>query len=242
MDREEVIDELLSHNFNFTGENLRGADLSFMHFLPRTIFNKARLPDAQLIGANLAGVDLREAHLEVACLIEADLREADLREAHLNGADIRGANFSGADLRGASLKGVENSKTADFTDAIYDERTILPDGTSYNPSVWERVRYQIPFGGLLSPAPSPGRLAPRPIATSPWKVVAFWRGLALMLLVALILSVVFSFRPSEETLVCNKSLDDPCTEFDTCEAYASYLVKCDTSRDTVCRRCPEWGQ
>jgi uncharacterized protein YjbI with pentapeptide repeats len=49
------------------------------------------------------------------------LADADLNRADLRGADICGANLTGANLAQAKLEG-----------AIFDEKTVFPDG--FNPS------------------------------------------------------------------------------------------------------------
>jgi uncharacterized protein YjbI with pentapeptide repeats len=61
---------------------------------------------------NLRGLDLKRLDLS-----KADLSEANLHEAFLNEADLSDANLSKANLGGADLSG-----------AIYNKRTIWPDG------------------------------------------------------------------------------------------------------------------
>jgi len=75
------------------------------------------LKDKQFVGANLRGANLASAYLRGAWFVNADLQGADL-----SGANLMGTIFTGADLTGARLDG-----------ATYDEKTVLPDGTSWSP-------------------------------------------------------------------------------------------------------------
>lgn len=71
------------------------------------------------------GYGLRYVVQRNADFCHANLKGADLRES-----DFRGANFSYADLSGARL---DKSKLtgANFSHTIMDERTTLPDGTTW---------------------------------------------------------------------------------------------------------------
>jgi hypothetical protein len=71
------------------------------------------LKDTPLIDANLANANLESAYLRGVIFTNAILTGADLR-----GANLRGAIFTGADLAGAQLDA-----------AVYDEKTVLPDGS-----------------------------------------------------------------------------------------------------------------
>lgn len=135
------------------GAQLERHDLSDS-VLPEVDFYKANLSQcdfsrAQLRGANFTCVDLRGANL----------KQADLKNAYLWGADLRGANLWGADLRGAFLDkrdyaraahgiaAAQNSGTLDIqaeerlptdwedafpTGTLFDEQTILPDGSLWS--------------------------------------------------------------------------------------------------------------
>ncbi len=63
---------------------------------------------------------------------KTNFKNANLRGADLRDADFRGADFSHADLSGARL---DHSKIngANFSHVLFDERTTLPDGTTWNP-------------------------------------------------------------------------------------------------------------
>jgi hypothetical protein len=106
------IDELpLGELDEFTIAYLRGAEL-----------RGAFLSGMDLFGARLVAADLRGADLGGAGLGSADLREADLSGANLFEADLSDANLIGADLSGANLTG------ADLNEAIFNHRTVWPDG------------------------------------------------------------------------------------------------------------------
>jgi len=78
-------------------------------------------------GVNLTNASLRGANLEGVNLQGASLRDANLRDAYLTIANLQGANLTGADLQGARLRGA-NLRDADLSGALWDSRTIWPDG------------------------------------------------------------------------------------------------------------------
>jgi hypothetical protein len=100
------------------------------------IWGNADLSNACFAGANLYWAFLnrtilRGADLSGACLRGADIEDADLSFANLTGADLglcgvgRATHLDGANLTGADMTG------ALLTCAVYDHRTIFPDG--FNP-------------------------------------------------------------------------------------------------------------
>jgi uncharacterized protein YjbI with pentapeptide repeats len=92
----------------FLGDaNLQGA------MLIGTDFTDAILLNANLQGANLTGAILYETCLAGTRLIDACLTRANLTHTDLSGADLCGANF-------------------DY--AVFDENTVLPDGTYWSPT------------------------------------------------------------------------------------------------------------
>jgi hypothetical protein len=116
----------------------------------------ANLQGSVLEGSKLKNADLRSANLEEASLDEADLRGADLSGANLHFATLQGANLAGAFLDGADLRGafLENANLTNATlygvklgwsinsddysilpAAKFDEETILPDGSRWNPEI-----------------------------------------------------------------------------------------------------------
>ncbi|MFZ4826677.1 MAG: pentapeptide repeat-containing protein [Phototrophicaceae bacterium] len=121
---------------NFTRAVLNHADLS-----------QAKIWNALFIGAQLRGCNLQNAELVKSSLKNADLQEADMRHAALYEASFYGANLTraslqdaqlwAADLRGANLTNAQlvGAKLFDefFGNAIFDETTILPDGSNWLP-------------------------------------------------------------------------------------------------------------
>ncbi|MCC5666505.1 pentapeptide repeat-containing protein [Nostoc sp. CHAB 5784] len=92
-------------NKDFSGANLRGADLSSAD-LRGAKLNDADLTSANLRGAKLNDADLTSAKLNHAYLRDADLRDADLTSAKLMHAKLMRANLSGlwgTNLRDAKL-------------------------------------------------------------------------------------------------------------------------------------------
>ena len=70
-----------------------------------------------------AHVALRGMHAPTdRTLCGANLRNANLQAANLWQTDLRGADLTGADLTDANLPGT-----------LFDESTILPDGTHWSP-------------------------------------------------------------------------------------------------------------
>ncbi|MEM9774077.1 MAG: pentapeptide repeat-containing protein [Chloroflexota bacterium] len=95
--------------------NLSGCDLSGTMLIEAVLMG-TKLIDANLSGAKLINANLRGADLSGAKLIEADLLEADLSRAKLIEANLFGANLLGADL----------------SVAIFDDSTIMPDGSKWH--------------------------------------------------------------------------------------------------------------
>lgn len=88
-------------------------------------------------GYNLNAKSLRNNHMQGFNLKRAAMRSTDLTNAHLEGADLRSAILFLADLNSAHLEGVNllgaELGNADLTNTIFDESTILPDGTHWTP-------------------------------------------------------------------------------------------------------------
>ena len=142
----EAVDELRRRGWlidgtlagkHFRRANLEGIDLSKADLnnanlhrasLRETDLWQTQLYDADLSGAwlnnarlwqsNLSNTNFWQARLHNVNLRGANLVGASLNEAHLPHADLREADLQEADLQGAVL-----------TDAIFDEKTRLPDGS-----------------------------------------------------------------------------------------------------------------
>lgn len=99
----------------------KGCDLSY-----------AQLKAADLVNCDLFEANMEYAHLEGANLGGSHMVWARLLGTHLNGAsmtncNLRGANFTYADLTDANLR------LSDLGDALFNEYTILPDGSYWQP-------------------------------------------------------------------------------------------------------------
>ena len=91
----------------------------------------------QWMHADLSGMSLFGANLEGANLFGARLHRTDFQKASLRGAELAfsyaaGASFRGADLRECSLYRAEiglsrQHSSADFTDALVNEATDIPE-------------------------------------------------------------------------------------------------------------------
>jgi hypothetical protein len=101
--------------------DLQGANLQWARL------KKANLNDSVLVGTNLTQANLQTAWLRGADLRGANLFEAKLYRAVLKAANLENADLSGAHLEGARLEGA-NLRNTVFTNACWDEATILPDG------------------------------------------------------------------------------------------------------------------
>jgi uncharacterized protein YjbI with pentapeptide repeats len=87
----------------------------------------AWLPGSDMSKGSFVHATLKAANLTGAKLAQADLSGADLRDALLDNADLTGASLAKADLRLTSLKSAALAG-ADLTGALYDEKTVWPDG------------------------------------------------------------------------------------------------------------------
>lgn len=106
---------------NRRGKNLRNEDL-----------RNADLTEEDLSNADLRGADLSGAILKYANLSGANLAGANLTRAYMVGADLAGANLTNANLSRAYMVNANLTDT-DLTGVIFDEYTMLPDGTHWSP-------------------------------------------------------------------------------------------------------------
>ncbi len=119
---------------NFSGANLRGADLDRTNLLLADL-RGADLRQASLLLGQLAGADLSGANLSGAFLRRADLSEAILREARLSKADLTWANLEEANLSRAELSGADLG-SAILVGANF-EGANLTDCRVYGISAWD---------------------------------------------------------------------------------------------------------
>lgn len=136
------------------GANLRGTKLTRANLADANL-GFAQLQNSSLDKCNLQNAFLRDARLMHSVMIHsnlqnANLHNADLREAHMAGADLRGAKLEYADLEGTIFWGTDLRSTnllqanligaslvntiANHEAALFDETTILPDGTCWTPT------------------------------------------------------------------------------------------------------------
>lgn len=73
------------------------------------------------------GAFIRRTDLSRASLKGANLTDADATNANFRGADFENAVLRGTILRGADLSDAKNLTVDQLSDAIIDDKTILPD-------------------------------------------------------------------------------------------------------------------
>jgi len=121
------------NNANLYRANVSYSDLSYI-----------LMPYGNLRGANFKFSKLSNANLMYIQAEEVELRHTDLTNSSLEGADLRGANLQFANLTRAQMDKARlervNMEFANLTHAIlkdtsFDETTILPDGTKYDPEL-----------------------------------------------------------------------------------------------------------
>ena len=127
MDREEFLKRYNDGERDFSGIEIRDADLSNISLyeailrgaklinvdLNRVCFYQADLSEADLSGCNLSNASLTKANLTKADLSDANLTEANLQEANLRNAiltntDLKFTELIGADLTGTKIQAAIN--------------------------------------------------------------------------------------------------------------------------------------
>ena len=101
---------------NLRESELKNADLS------HSVMMLTNLAGADLSHSKLTGVDFSYANLSSTILEYCDLRDATFEQGIL-----KHSNLQQADLRGASFANPGNLESVNFTGAIIDEETVLPD-------------------------------------------------------------------------------------------------------------------
>jgi uncharacterized protein YjbI with pentapeptide repeats len=76
---------------------------------------------------DIHGAFVRRTDLSGASLRGANLAGADATNAILRDVDFEGARLHGTVLRGADLTGAKNLTIEQLSEAIVDDRTILPN-------------------------------------------------------------------------------------------------------------------
>jgi hypothetical protein len=173
LSRQELADADLSEA-DLTEANLEQADLRGARLLQATMpgvvllgakLDRAVLSGADLRGANLFGAVLPDATLDFCNLERANLQAAEapgatwrgakLVGARMNRANLYGGDFSdsdlgratllGTDLRSAALTGAVGLEPGELDQAIIDDDTRLPAGTTQGrrkPSASEPTSWQ----------------------------------------------------------------------------------------------------
>ena len=135
------------NNMNLSNSNISGANLSFSQFW------RTNLERTRLLGSNFTNTFMIEANLR-----EARLEGANLQNANLALADLSGANLAEAKLDKCILVirygNEKHNDVIEVGEAKFDENSILPDGTRFDPSqsIFQLAR----FGCVVDP-----ELAPR---------------------------------------------------------------------------------
>lgn len=106
--------------------SLHGANLQNANF------NHAVFNTASFVEANLRNADFQSATLTKTSFVKADMQNANLSNIDADGTSFNGANLTGALLAGANLRN-SSLYSANLMEAIFNEHTILPDGTSWSP-------------------------------------------------------------------------------------------------------------
>jgi uncharacterized protein YjbI with pentapeptide repeats len=119
--------------------NLSGVKLSDATFSEASL-SLTDLSDSWFTQVDFANTYMFHANLSNSYLLHTNFWGANLQYANLNNTKVGGANFSGADLTNADLvnsQGIQSSvsqegktELSEFG-AIFDENTILPDGTNW---------------------------------------------------------------------------------------------------------------
>lgn len=103
-----------NEDLDYRNYSLKGADFTGATFNDSTDFRGSEFNAAIFNGARFYGADFRGA----------DFRKAKLRGVKFSGADMSATLLCDTDLSGANTVG------ADFSAAVYDEKTIFPDSFS----------------------------------------------------------------------------------------------------------------
>lgn len=138
MDRENFLQRYADGQRDFTGNDLRGINLSRVDLRMggNNFSNGILFYQTDLTHANFRHADLSRGCFELANLVGADFTGANLGSTDFDGADLTDACLTGADVTGANF-GSANMTRIDLTDAVGGwsceepclEGAIFPDGT-----------------------------------------------------------------------------------------------------------------
>jgi uncharacterized protein YjbI with pentapeptide repeats len=130
--RKSCLITAVEHGVVLTGARLSNSNLEGINLVEVSL-DGASLHHATLQDVNLDGADLQGADFFRANLVSANLYHANLERANLDAAHLEEANLAGANLRDVTW----------FDYTIFNEGTLLPDGTNWTPDadIW---RFQNP--------------------------------------------------------------------------------------------------
>ena len=128
---EDIEDTIMSYDNlsfrDFSGVDMKGAELCERDLTYTNLWG-ADLSFATLAHSDLSGADLTETDLTNAEMHDAILMDCVLIGAILKQTNLSNSNFAGADMTAATLSG------AILTNARFDLRTVLPNGTNWTPN------------------------------------------------------------------------------------------------------------
>ncbi|GEM_PF-5269034 len=147
--RQDVLNRMMARGLlvgiDLNGCNLEGVNLKDAN-LKSAKLRRAKLKGANLIGANLENAFATDADFEDAIIVGANLEYASFRSTRFNNANLTasnlrgaflvGADFSSANLTKANICNVVLSNPDIAHSAIFNEKTILPNGDTYSASVY----------------------------------------------------------------------------------------------------------
>jgi len=105
---------------------LEGSDLSQLN-CPNSLFFKVHFRGTRLPASNFFKADFSSADLRETVLFKCDFEESSLQNADLGCASVFRTNFCKANICGARLQNTNDSETAIWTGAIYDQNTKFPE-------------------------------------------------------------------------------------------------------------------
>ena len=113
---------------NLSYAQISGANLSFAQ-ISNSILYAAIFENAELSSANLESTNLEGIHLKGANVRHANLSGANMVDSYLEGTNLMDSNLEGVDLMYANLE------HTNMYGVRCNEKTILPDGTTWTSDV-----------------------------------------------------------------------------------------------------------
>lgn len=130
------------NNFQIENANMTAVDLSHANIkqirLVGVTGTAARFYGSDMEECGIIGSIFNNAQFSGAKLANAKLQFNEFKGADFGQADLRGVNFSYSDLTGAKFKIYVWTKASNrwaWQHAMFDETTILPDGSTWTPDI-----------------------------------------------------------------------------------------------------------